>query len=202
MGGISAWPLARRAKLTSQRTSRRNIFPARDLARCRVRSGLHRPGRHIPRRRRDVWHAFMGSGSSTGRRMGTQGSRHSIRMIRRHRPCLAYTGMMNGIREENWISVALALAINPNSSRSHTVARALLVYGGEPAQGRAAALTALRLSPRDPINLAPLAIICLCTILSVTTSARWKLPDVRWHVFQTSQSRTNTSRHHLANSDG
>jgi len=74
---------------------------------------------------------------------------------------MAYAGMISGIRDECWVCAALALAINPNSPWAHIAHGALLVYSGKPAEGRAAALTALRLSPRDPIDSSAFAIIFL-----------------------------------------
>jgi adenylate cyclase len=74
---------------------------------------------------------------------------------------VAYAGMMAGIGEECWASASTAMAINPNSSWAYTAHGALLVYSGRPAEGRSAALTALRLSPRDPINSSTFAIIFL-----------------------------------------
>jgi adenylate cyclase len=72
---------------------------------------------------------------------------------------VAYAEMVGGIRGESWGGISIAMAINPNSSWVHSVKGALLVYSGQHAQGRAAALTALRLSPRDPINLVPFVCI-------------------------------------------
>jgi adenylate cyclase len=73
----------------------------------------------------------------------------------------AYAGMLSGIREEGWDRISLAMALNANSSWAHTVQGVFLVYSGQTAQGRKAALTALRLSPRDPTNISPFAIIFL-----------------------------------------
>ena len=43
-------------------------------------------------------------------------------------------------------------AANPNSLWPHTASGIILVFSGQPSQGRAALLDALRLSPYDPIN--------------------------------------------------
>ena len=74
---------------------------------------------------------------------------------------VAYAGMIDGIREACWDSASLALTISPNSSWAHSVRGALLVYGGEHSEARSVALTALRLSPRDPLSAVPLIVIFL-----------------------------------------
>jgi adenylate cyclase len=73
----------------------------------------------------------------------------------------AYAGMMGGIGEECWARASTAIATNPNSSWAHIAHGALLVYSARPVEGRMAALTALRLSPRDPINSSAFSIIFL-----------------------------------------
>jgi adenylate cyclase len=73
----------------------------------------------------------------------------------------AYAGMMGGIGEECWARASTAIAINPNSSWAHIAHGALLVYSDRPVEGRKAALTALRLSPRDPINSSASSIVFL-----------------------------------------
>jgi adenylate cyclase len=74
---------------------------------------------------------------------------------------VAYAGMIEGVRETCWGDISLALEVNPNSSWAHFVKGALLVYTGQPAEARNAALTALRLSPRDPLTTIPSAIFFL-----------------------------------------
>ena len=72
---------------------------------------------------------------------------------------LALTRVMDGILEESWEGTSLALQINPNSSWAHSVKGVLLTYSGQPFQGREELLNALRLSPRDPLNVVPVTII-------------------------------------------
>jgi adenylate cyclase len=62
-------------------------------------------------------------------------------------------GMERGFHDEAFESVSLALAINPNSAWAHSVKGTMLVYCGQATGGRAALLTALRLSPRDPLHV-------------------------------------------------
>ena len=51
--------------------------------------------------------------------------------------------------------LSLALRINSNSVWSHVVRGAALLFTGQPSEGREAMLSALRLSPRDPLNVIP-----------------------------------------------
>jgi adenylate cyclase len=74
---------------------------------------------------------------------------------------VAYTEMATGICEKSWENITAALTINPNSSWAHAVKGALLVYSGQHAEARDAVLTALRLSPRDPLSAVPQVIFFL-----------------------------------------
>jgi adenylate cyclase len=65
---------------------------------------------------------------------------------------LAWATFMEGISDEVWDSVSLALEISPNSARAYHVMGSALVFGGQPSLGRDKLLTALRLNPRDPVN--------------------------------------------------
>jgi adenylate cyclase len=68
------------------------------------------------------------------------------------RATLAWAILLEGISNEVWDNVSLALEINPNLAIAHFVMGSALVFSGQPSHGRASLLTALRLNPRDPVN--------------------------------------------------
>jgi adenylate cyclase len=68
---------------------------------------------------------------------------------------LAWSIANTGNLEESLERVSLVLKINPNSVWAYGLKGAALLYSGRPPEARAAALTALRLSPRDPLNVLP-----------------------------------------------
>jgi adenylate cyclase len=72
---------------------------------------------------------------------------------------LAWAALMEGIGDEVWDSVSVALEISPNSARAHLVMGTALVFSGQPSHGRDKLLTALRLNPRDPVNAVVLNVI-------------------------------------------
>jgi adenylate cyclase len=65
---------------------------------------------------------------------------------------LAWATSLEGISDEVWDRVSLALEISPNSARAYLVMGNALVFSGQPSHGRDKLLTALRLNPRDPVN--------------------------------------------------
>ncbi len=65
---------------------------------------------------------------------------------------LAWATSLEGIDEEVWDIVSVALELNPNSARAYFVMGNALVFSGRPPDGRDKLLTSLRLNPRDPIN--------------------------------------------------
>jgi adenylate cyclase len=72
------------------------------------------------------------------------------------RAILAWATFLEGISDEVWDGVSLALEINPNSAKAYLVMGVALVNSGQTSNGRDALLAALRLSPRDPVNAAVL----------------------------------------------
>jgi adenylate cyclase len=65
---------------------------------------------------------------------------------------LAWATFLEGISDEVWDRVSLALEISPNLARAYFVMGVALVLSGQPSHGRSKLLTALRLNPRDPVN--------------------------------------------------
>ena len=63
---------------------------------------------------------------------------------------MAFALWTNGDFDEAWRRAELAIASNPNSSWANGIKAALLIFGGQPNEGRNAALGTLRLSPHDP----------------------------------------------------
>jgi adenylate cyclase len=57
---------------------------------------------------------------------------------------------LSGRRDEAWECAATALAISPNSARAITLRGALLIFNGQPAEGRSDLLSAVRLDPLHP----------------------------------------------------
>jgi adenylate cyclase len=72
---------------------------------------------------------------------------------------LAWATYLEGISDEVWDRVSLALEISPNSARAYLVMGNALVFSGQPSLGRDKLLTALRLNPRDPVNAVVLNVI-------------------------------------------
>jgi len=68
---------------------------------------------------------------------------------------LAWSTAMSGNIADALERLSLALRINSNSVWSHVVRGAALLFTGQPSEGREAMLSALRLSPRDPLNVIP-----------------------------------------------
>jgi adenylate cyclase len=68
------------------------------------------------------------------------------------RAILAWVTFLEGISDEVWDGVSLALEINPNSALAHFLMGATLLFSGQPSPARDSLLTALRLNPRDPVN--------------------------------------------------
>ena len=65
---------------------------------------------------------------------------------------LAFVAYTDANREEALERSALALSGNPNSAWAHGVNGLLLIWNGQPSEGRGELLVALRLNPRDPRN--------------------------------------------------
>ena len=63
---------------------------------------------------------------------------------------MAFALWTSGDFEEAWKRTTLALAHNPNSPWANGIKGALLIFGGQPAEGRDAVLATLQLSPHDP----------------------------------------------------
>ena len=63
---------------------------------------------------------------------------------------MAFALWTSGDFEEAWKRTTRALAHNPNSPWANGIKGALLIFGGQPAEGRDAVLATLLLSPHDP----------------------------------------------------
>ena len=63
---------------------------------------------------------------------------------------MAFALWTSGDFDEAWKRTALALAHNPNSPWANGIKGALLIFGGQPEEGRDAVLASLQLSPHDP----------------------------------------------------
>jgi len=57
---------------------------------------------------------------------------------------------LSGRRDEAWEYASLALSFGPHLARSNSLKGTLLIFNGQPIEGRNALLKALRLEPRDP----------------------------------------------------
>jgi adenylate cyclase len=65
---------------------------------------------------------------------------------------LGSVAQLSGRLEDAWNCASLAHSLNPNSPRANGFKGVLLVFNGQPTEGRKHILAALRLSPRDPRN--------------------------------------------------
>jgi adenylate cyclase len=65
---------------------------------------------------------------------------------------LGFAALMSGHLDEAWECALSALATSPSLDGAVSLEGAVLIFKGQPAEGRTALLTALRLDPRDPVR--------------------------------------------------